>query len=63
MADAYFEQPEQLARFNAERMSARFGPALEPKLTSTLREAEAAGDRRRVRFWQQVQRGAPQNGS
>lgn len=54
MADIYFENPESLARTYAERLSAGFGPAAERKLGWTLRDAEAAGDRRRCRFWQQV---------
>lgn len=54
MADSYFEDPEGLARLYAERLSAGFGPTVERKLAWTLRDAEAAGDRRRTRFWQQV---------
>lgn len=63
MADAYVERAEELARFYAERMSAGFGPALERKLGWIIRDAETAGDRRRARFWQQVQNIArPQEG-
>jgi hypothetical protein len=51
MTDSYFENPERLARTYAERLSAGFGPAAERKLAWTLRDAEAAGDRRRYRFW------------
>lgn len=58
MADIYFEDPEALARFYAERMQQGFGPAIERKLAWTLRDAEAEGDRRRRRFWQQVREAA-----
>jgi hypothetical protein len=54
MADIYVQDPEALARFYAERMSEGFGAAVERKLAWTLRDAAAAGDRRRQRFWQQV---------
>lgn len=58
MADLYDEQPEQLARFYAERMEQGFGPNLGRKLEWTIRDAEAAGDRRRVKFWEQVRNAA-----
>ncbi len=62
MADIYFADPEALARFYAERMREGFGPAIERKLAWTLRDAEAAGDRRRQRFWQQVRDAAQRSG-
>ena len=58
MADAYDEQPEQLARFYAERLKEGFGANLWRKLEWTIRDAEAAGDRRRVKFWDQVRQAA-----
>lgn len=54
MADPYFEPEETLVQVYAERMSEGFGPAVERKLGWTIRDAEAAGDRRRARFWQKV---------
>jgi hypothetical protein len=54
MADPHFEQEAALVQFYAERMSEGFGPAVERKLDWTIRDAEAAGDRRRARFWQKV---------
>jgi hypothetical protein len=54
MADRYYEQREALARFYAERMSEGFGPAVVRKLGWTIRDAEAAGDRPRAKFWARV---------
>ena len=54
MADRYHDQKEALARFYAERMSEGFGPAVMRKLGWTIRDADAAGDRRRAQFWERV---------
>ena len=54
MADRYHHQKEALARFYAEQMSAGFGPAVTRKLGWTIRDAEAAHDRRRAQFWARV---------
>lgn len=54
MADRYHDQQEALARFYAERMSEGFGPAVTRKLGWTIRDAEAAHDRRRAQFWMRV---------
>lgn len=54
MADRYDDQKEALARFYAERMSEGFGPAVMRKLGWTIRDAEAAHDRRRAQFWARV---------
>jgi hypothetical protein len=63
MADIYFQDPGALARFYAARMSEGFGPAVERKLGWTLRDAAAAGDRRRQHFWQQVLAAARSGGT
>lgn len=54
MGDRYFDEKEALARFYAERMSRGFGPAVMRKLGWTIRDAEAAHDRRRAQFWERV---------
>jgi hypothetical protein len=54
MSDPYDVRPQELAQFYAERMRAGFGPAAERKIGWIQRDADAAGDRRRVQFWQQV---------
>ncbi len=62
MADRYHDQKEALAHFYAERMSDGFGPAVMRKLGWTIRDAEAAHDRRRAQFWTRVReiaRGEP----
>ncbi len=59
MADLYDEQRETLARLYAKRMGQGFGANLRRKLEWTIRDAEAAGDRQRAGFWQQVRQSAP----
>jgi hypothetical protein len=54
MSDPYRERPEELARFYARRMAEGFGPNLDRRLTWAIRDAGAALDRRRVRFWESV---------
>jgi hypothetical protein len=54
MSDIYEQRPEELAGFYAARFAQGFGPNAERKLGWTIRDAEAAGDRRRARFWAQV---------
>lgn len=52
--DAYKERPQELARFYARRMAEGFGPNLDRRLAWAIRDADAALDRRRVRFWESV---------
>ncbi len=54
MTDIYFQDSDALARFYAERIKRGFSGNLERKLQWTIRDARAAHDRRRVRFWEEV---------
>jgi hypothetical protein len=54
MTDLYHERPEELARFYAARMAQGFGANHDRKLGWTIRDAQAAGDWPRVRFWERV---------
>jgi 4-hydroxyphenylpyruvate dioxygenase-like putative hemolysin len=54
MSDIYEERPGELAQFYAQRFAEGFGPNAARKLGWTVRDAEAAGDRRRARFWGDV---------
>jgi hypothetical protein len=60
MADTYYEAPDDLARFYAEKMAQGFGPSTERKLQWNIRDALAAGDRRRAQFWERVREHARQ---
>lgn len=56
MTDVYDANPDELARFYAERIAAGFGPSAARKLDWNIRDAQAAGDRRRAAFWETVRR-------
>ena len=54
MPDPYDNAPEELARFYAEKMARGFGPGVGHKVNWNIRDAKAAGDRRRAEFWELV---------
>ena len=53
-SDRFDQHPAELATFYAEDMARDLGPAMERHLEWKIRDARAAGDRRRVRFWESV---------
>jgi hypothetical protein len=52
--DVYYERPDELARFYAERMQRDAGPKAAETVGFHIRDAEAVSDATRADFWRQV---------
>lgn len=61
MPDPYDDAPEELAQLYAEKMARGFGPGIGRKVNWNIRDAKAAGDRRRAEFWELVRRRVEQD--
>lgn len=55
MPDAYYDRPDELARFYADQYRQDAGAKAETMVGFHIRDAEATNDERRAEFWRKVQ--------